>query len=174
MAAGNDGDAGAYARLLRMLTPLVRQAVSRQRFLSGPNDIEDVVQEILISVHSVRGTYDPGRPFMPWLLAIVRRRMIDAGRRRMRRSGREVALDESAVTFAAPETNTHGEESARADALRTAVERLPRGQREAIELLKLQEMSLREASAATGLSVGALKVATHRAMAALRAILKRV
>jgi RNA polymerase sigma-70 factor (ECF subfamily) len=58
------------------------------------------------------------------------------------------------------------------DALRTAVNALPAGQREAIEMLKLREMSLREASAASGMSIGALKVATHRAMAALRKLLK--
>jgi RNA polymerase sigma-70 factor (ECF subfamily) len=33
-------------------------------------------------------------------------------------------------------------------------------------------MSLKEAAAATGMSVGALKVATHRAMNALRKLLK--
>jgi len=34
-------------------------------------------------------------------------------------------------------------------------------------------MSLREAAVATGSTVGALKVATHRAMTSLRAMLKR-
>ena len=174
MAAANAGDAEAYARLLRMLMPLVRQVVRRQRRFGGAEDIEDVVQDVLLSVHSVRGTYDPGRPFLPWLLAIVRRRIVDAGRRQMRQGAREVALDEEgSVTFAASETNTYGEELAQADALSVAIGSLPRGQREAIELLKLQEMSLREASAVTGLSVGALKVATHRAIAALRVRLKK-
>ena len=52
--------------------------------------------------------------------------------------------------------------------LQRAIQALPTGQRQAIELLKLQELSLKEASAVSGQSVGALKVATHRAMAALR------
>jgi DNA-directed RNA polymerase specialized sigma24 family protein len=54
------------------------------------------------------------------------------------------------------------------EALRQAMQRLPRGQREAIEIVKLREMSLREAAAATGLSIAALKVAVHRGMNALR------
>jgi DNA-directed RNA polymerase specialized sigma24 family protein len=48
---------------------------------------------------------------------------------------------------------------------------VPAGQREAIELLKLRELSLKEAAAASGTTVGALKVATHRAMIALRRVL---
>jgi RNA polymerase sigma-70 factor (ECF subfamily) len=52
--------------------------------------------------------------------------------------------------------------------LREAIERLPQGQRDAIRLLKLQEMSLKEAAAASGLSVAALKIATHRALKNLR------
>jgi RNA polymerase sigma-70 factor (ECF subfamily) len=48
------------------------------------------------------------------------------------------------------------------------VRALPEGQREAIELLKLEELSLKEAAAVSGTSVGALKVATHRALRALR------
>ncbi len=57
------------------------------------------------------------------------------------------------------------------EALRAVVRALPRSQREAIELLKLRELSLKEAAAATGMTVGALKVATHRAMAALKRVL---
>jgi RNA polymerase sigma-70 factor (ECF subfamily) len=77
-----------------------------------------------------------------------------------------------AVTFADESTNTTSGDYGDPDALRQALGVLPAGQREAIEMLKLQEMSLKEASAATGMSVGALKVATHRAMNALRKLLK--
>ena len=172
MAAANAGDTAAYARLLHALVPLVRQLVGRNRHFVGSVDVEDVVQDVLLSVHSVRATYDPRRPFMPWLLAIVHRRVVDAGRRRLRR-GREIALDEDSVTFAAAGTNTYPEDFAQLDALHVAIGALPRGQRQAVELLKLRQMSLREASSATGSSVGALKVATHRAMAALRAMLRK-
>jgi RNA polymerase sigma factor (sigma-70 family) len=173
MAAANAGQSEAYARLLRALTPILRQLIRRRRGFAGSDDVEDLVQDVLLSVHSARATYDPSRPFMPWLLAIVQHRIADASRRHARQAAREVAFDETSVTFAAAETNTFLDDFAAADALRAAVQGLPRGQRQAIELLKLQEMSLSEASAATGTSVGALKVATHRAMAALRGMLKK-
>ena len=55
--------------------------------------------------------------------------------------------------------------------LRQAIHNLPKGQRQALELLKLEELSLKEAAAITGTSPGALKVAVHRAVATLRRIL---
>jgi RNA polymerase sigma-70 factor (ECF subfamily) len=66
------------------------------------------------------------------------------------------------------EANTDNAELGDADAVRAAVRALPEGQRQAIELLKLKELSLKEAAEVSGTSVGALKVATHRAMTTLR------
>ena len=67
----------------------------------------------------------------------------------------------------------HVEGSLNEAALHQAIENLPPDQRQAIRLLKLEEMSLKEASAKSGRSVAALKVATHRAIANLRKLLRR-
>ena len=56
--------------------------------------------------------------------------------------------------------------------LRAAVAELPEAQRQALALAKLEDLPLAEASARSGMSVGALKVATHRAVKALRRRLK--
>ena len=165
MAHAQSGDQGAYRRLLEEISPYVRSlAVKCHR---DPGDIEDSVQDVLLTVHAVRHTYDPTRPFAPWLVAIANRRITDRLRRQGRSTARETPLTEEHETFSAPEANC--EERASDDrALREAIERLPQGQRDAIRLLKLQEMSLKEAAAASGLSVAALKVATHRALKNLR------
>lgn len=166
MRAAQQGDSAAYAQLLRLITPRIRQIVRRQRGFAGPAEAEDLVQEVLLSVHTVRATYDPARPFVPWLLAIIRNRLADGGRRYGRTARREVSAEE--VTFAEPEANIDVEELADAVAVREAVRALPEGQRQAIELLKLDELSLKDAAAITGTSVAALKVATHRALVTLR------
>jgi RNA polymerase sigma-70 factor (ECF subfamily) len=167
MRAAQDGDNAAYATLLRELLPQLRQAVRQRRSFLQPQDIEDLVQDILLSLHAVRATYDPSRPFRPWLSAIVHNRMVDGARRYARRAQNEVAVGELPETFSpAPSNMTTSYRDP--EALRQAVQLLPRGQREAIEMLKLRELSLKEASAATGTSVGALKVAAHRGMLALR------
>lgn len=168
MRAAQAGDSTAYVALLRELSPRVRRIVARQRGFAGAEEVEDLVQDVLLSLHAVRATYDPARPFMPWLLAIVRNRLADGARRYARTSGREVHIDDADVTFDEPAANPDQEPSEDVEALQQAVRALPAGQRQAVELLKLQELSLKEAAAVSGASVGALKVATHRAMTALR------
>jgi RNA polymerase sigma-70 factor (ECF subfamily) len=100
-------------------------------------------------------------------MAIAHNRMVDGARRYARRAANEVNVETLPETFAPAETNTAGAYGD-PEALRRAVSALPRGQRDAIEMLKLREMSLKEASAVSGSSVGALKVAAHRGMHALR------
>ena len=169
MRAAQRGDAAAYTELLKSVTPRIRRVVLRERAFAGLAEVDDLVQDVLLSVHAVRATYDAARPFEPWLLAIVRNRLADGARRYARTGAREVRWDHTDyVTFAASETNEETAQLGDARALRAAVRALPDWQREAIELLKLEELSLKEAAAVSGTSVGALKVATHRALHALR------
>lgn len=167
------GDSGAYARLLHEITPVIRRVVRRQRSFLSIEDIEDLVQEILLSVHAVRSSYDPTRPFMPWLFAIVRNRLADGARRYSRQGAREITIDEREVTFSIAAANTIQEDYGDFDELHRAIEDLPPTQRDAIEMLKLKEMSLKEASEVSGITTGALKVATHRAMTSLRKWLRK-
>ena len=168
MARAQDGDGGAYRRLLEEATPYLRSlAASRHR---DPSDAEDAVQDILLTIHAVRQTYDPTRPFRPWLVTIANRRLVDRLRRQGRLRSRETALTSDHETFPARQANLDEEVSYRHE-LRTALDNLPPGQQQAIRLLKLKEMSLKEAATATGLSVTALKGATHRALKNLRKML---
>ena len=173
MRAAQQGDSARYVELLRAITPRIRDVVRRQRGFAGVAEVEDLVQDVLLSVHAVRATYDPARPFVPWLLAIVRNRLVDGARRYARIARREVQVDEGDVTFSEPEANDDSSEPGGAAALHEAVRALPAGQRQAIELVKLKGLSLKEAAQSSGTSVGALKVATHRAMATLRRTLRK-
>lgn len=174
MRAAQTGDAIAYAELLETVTPRLRRIVRWNRRFLGTMDIEDLVQDVLLSLHAVRSTYDAERPFMPWLLAITRNRLADGARRHARRAAHEVPVEHVPVTISEEGTNISLEAFGGVEALMEAVRALPSGQRNAIELLKLQEMSLKEASAASGTSIGALKVAVHRGMRALRRTLRKV
>lgn len=169
MAQAQTGDRDAYRRLLTEITPYLRALARRQH--RDARDVEDSVQDILLTVHSIRHTYHPVRPFKPWLVAIGRRRIIDRLRVNRRGRLRETELTSEHETFSEPATNIH-EAQSDSRRLREAMERLPAGQREAIRLLKIEEKSLKEASAESGMSVAALKVSVHRAVKALRAILE--
>lgn len=169
MRQAQAGDRAAYRQLLIGITPYLRRSASR--FLARSADIDDAVQDILIALHTVRHTYDPERPFRPWLAGIARYRLLDRLRGVSRVAAREVAMTLEHETFAAPASNTDTD-AWDAHTVRQAVAALPAGQRTAIELVKLQEMSLKEAASASGMTVPALKVATHRGIQSLRRLLR--
>src|SRR5262245_9212772 len=111
MQAAQAGDAQAYVRLLKEITPRLRQIVRRQRSFVSAEDIEDLVQDILLSLHAVRATYDPQRPFMPWLMAITRHRLADAARRYTRRAAHELQVENLPVTFSDEGSNIDSDRS---------------------------------------------------------------
>lgn len=170
MQAAQNGDQAAYARLLNEMLPVLRATVRRK--WRNPNDVEDIVQDILLSIHTVRHTYDPARPFGPWLATIAARRIADAARRSSARSKNETTVE------IMPETSSHDGTKYDQDALddqgeiQRAMAGLSAPQRQAIELMKLRGLSLEETSVVTGKSVSSLKVTVHRAMKAMRRILE--
>ncbi len=163
MAAAQAGDRGSYSRLLRECTPMIRRVVRR-----GLNDdgVEDAVQEVLLTIHRARHTYDPSRSFTAWVVTISQRRAIDLVRKRGRRNAREVHAPSDYENFAA-ELVDHDRDRSLAF-LDRALSDLPPRQREAVEALALRQMSLDEAANATGIAKGALKVSFHRALKSLR------
>ena len=167
MARAQEGDRTAYRRLLQEITPYLRSLAARRH--RDPNDIEDAVQDVLLTIHSIRQTYDPTRPFAPWLVAIANRRFIDRLRRQGRSRDREIPLTAEHETFCEPPANL--EESPDRRELEGAVNNLPPAQQQALRLLKLKEMSLKEAATVSGMSITSLKVNAHRALKNLRKML---
>jgi RNA polymerase sigma factor (sigma-70 family) len=168
MERAQQGDREAYRRLLTEVTPYLRSLARRMGV--PPADVEDAVQDTLLTIHAIRHTFEPGRPFGPWLVTIARRRAIDCLRRRQRCTVVEGGSNLRPETFPNAGTNRY-EPPLDSGQLRRAIERLPPGQQRAIILLKLREMSLKEAAQESGMSVASLKVATHRGVKALRRLL---
>ena len=131
-----------------------------------------MVQETLLTVHRVRHTYDPARPFSPWLTAIASRRAIDVVRRRQRIGRYETTDPELAETFSDAVANNNLEAVHSAEEVVGLLQQIPARQREALQKLNLKEMSLSQAAQVSGQSVGALKVNAHRALKALRGLMQ--
>ena len=125
-----------------------------------------------MTLHRIRHTYEPGRPVKPWLASIAARRSIDAMRRQGRIGAREVHNEPAYETYADPQANK-GQSGDPARTLAQLTGGLSKGQKEAVELVKLKEMSLAEASAVSGQSVALLKVNIHRAIKKMRLLLPR-
>jgi len=169
MVAAQAGDRGAYEALLRDCVPII-QAVARRQGV--PSDqVDDVVQEVLLSVHRARQTYDPARSFTAWLQVIAERRAIDQLRRSSRQRSREIhaPLDYENHPDPAADPSRGVQQADGAARVDRALAGLSKRQREAVKHLILEERSLSEAAALTRRPQGALKVNLHRALKALRA-----
>lgn len=157
---GLAGDAAAHRAFLTEAAALLR-GYFRNRLRGAPEDAEDLVQETLIALHTRRTSYDPAYPLTAWLYAIARYRLIDHLRRAKHRA--HASLDGFDVGEGDPEYDAS---DARRD-VRVLLDRLPEKQRTAIRLVKLEEKSVREASALTGLSESDIKISIHRGLQTL-------
>ncbi len=164
MAAGQDGDAAAYEALLRELVPALRVFVNVR--IRDSSAAEDVVQNVLLSLHRARNTYDPRRPFGPWLRTIARNAVIDALRARGKRAERETELPEYDRIADEREPSQAG--ALLSPRMARALAELPPAQRAAVELIQIPELSVLVAAERAGISVSALKVRAHRGYKALR------
>lgn len=172
MAAAQRGDAAAYDCLLRAVLPALRGFV-RSR-VQDAAAAEDVVQNVLLSVHRARHTYRPERPLSPWLRAVARNAVMDHLRSRQRRVRRELPLEAAETVGVEAESGAEARgATGLSPELQRALARLPAAQREAVELVQLRGLSVAEAAARVGIKPGALKVRAHRGYRALRGLLGR-
>lgn len=159
MEAAQGGDEEAYRRLLETVRPIAYRYARRR--VDSDTAAEDICQDILLTVHRVRHTFEPSRPFEPWLYAIARSRVIDHLRKVRRISASEILTD------VLPEVGQAGAEMTAESALEV-LERIPANQREAFMMLKVEGLSTQEAAERAGVTVSALKVRAHRAYNALK------
>lgn len=167
MVRAQDGDQIAYARLLKAIVPVIRGMV-RRKIYQDDAFVEDVVQDVLLTVHRVRHTYDPERPFLPWLAALVSARAIDALRARGRRQGWEVSDEEAMFAYADGSITEASDTLAAQQQLDSLLSRLPDRQRRMVEMVHLRELSLAEAATASSMTLSAVKSLLHRAFTTLR------
>lgn len=158
-----EGDQQAYRQFLNEVGPILFNFVRRRVF--NPEMVRDVYQEVLLTLHKARHTYDPSRPLGPWLFTVARNSLLDALGR-----NRKFAEKEVPVEFI-PETAEAEKDGSLDDRLYQALKELSPLNREAVELLKLRGLSLEEASVVLKISVGAVKVRAHRGYEQLRKLL---
>lgn len=166
MRAAIAGDADAYKRFLQSLTPHLR-AIARRRCdeMGVPRgDAEDLVQEVLLTIHVKRGSWDASRPIGPWIAAIARNKLIDSLRRRGRAA--HVPIEDVEETLEAEE---QGDGLDHIDVERLLV-RLREPQQTIVRAVSLKGAGIRETAARLGMSEGAVRVALHRALKTLASL----
>lgn len=161
MLAALDGDKTSYRKLLEQLKLWLAAFYSTR---VPADEVDDLVQETLLTIHQKRHTFDTNQPFGPWLTAVAKHRWID----HLRKVGRlnEVELNEDELDL------SHDADYSASHDVMSLLQSIPTAQADVIRLVKLQELTLQEASEKTGHSVASIKVMIHRGMKKLQKVAK--
>jgi len=159
------GDKRAYNQLLSAIAPYIRNVIIKT--LSNQDAAEDIMQEVLISVHKSLASYSPDRPFKPWLMAIVNFRRTDYLRKHYaQRQDKTTTTDENYEFEAENVTNpTHVGELKDIEA---ALEGLSEDHRKIFQMIKIEGYTAKEVANEMGMKESAVKVSAHRTMKKLQ------
>jgi RNA polymerase sigma-70 factor, ECF subfamily len=170
MLASLNADSAAHRQLLTRLSGHLRAYYKGKlaRIGRSASEAEDLTQEALMAIHTRRNTYDPAEPLTPWVHAIARYKLIDHLRR-------TAATRADVPVEAADDVVAHDDHVATESAydLMRLLTHLPAKMRRAIQLVKLDGLSVIEAAARSGMSESAVKVNVHRGLKALAAAIGR-
>jgi RNA polymerase sigma-70 factor (ECF subfamily) len=164
MCAERRGETVAYERMLKEVATTLRRSLAPRlvRVGIGAHEAEDLVQEILMGLHGKRHTWDPARPFLPWLHTITRYKLIDFMRHRRGDTRRRVdlALEDwlEIVECSTHEANRFTWEVDRHLAV------LPVSQRRIVRAIAVEGASVRSVAQGLATSEGAVRMTLHRAI----------
>jgi len=167
-----EGDSHAFSALYARVAPALLSYLVR---MCRARDVaEDLLQESMFKVHRARASYVRGAAPLPWLYAIAHRTFLDHARRVGRAKVRAVSdVPEVAAHITGTAAEDYREQNPLlADRVHAALAKLPIAQRQAVVLTKLEGLSVADAAAVAGTSVGALKVRAHRGYNKLRELLE--
>jgi RNA polymerase sigma-70 factor (ECF subfamily) len=162
------GDKYAYAEILQETSRFLRPFLAKR--LSFTNHVDDLLQEILISIHKARHTYDGNRPYRPWVFAIARFRLQDHLRAHYADQLHR-ADDLSEMEEYLQDNVTESPFSY--ESISEEVEKLPEKQAAILRLMHQEGYTAKEVAAQIGMNESAVKVAAHRAYKVLRQKLER-
>lgn len=166
MVRARQGDATGYQAFLSEVADELRGLTRRRLLRAGLNrdDAEDVLQEILLAIHTRHATWDAGKPLLPWIHAIARYKTVDAVRRHVRERGArvDVPLDDFE---AAP---APADDRPAFQAMYAALDRLPQRQQHVVRAVALGGASARAVAGELNTTEGAVRVMLHRTIASLR------
>ncbi len=158
MHQAQQGDKQAYSRLFLKVTPMLRSFISQK--INNPNDMEDIVQEILISLHKAGHTYDANRPFEVWIYTIARYRLNDHLRSYYKNAALKEKIQDEHEHFTGNTDVTPDMEMD--ESINELIAALPEKQRIIITMMKVEGYTAKETAEKVKMTETAVKVAAHR------------
>jgi len=168
MRAASRGDSLAYRRLLAEITPVLRTVVRARGAALGPDGCEDVLQDVLLAIHTKRHTWREDAPLRPWLYAIARHKVVDAFRARGRR------LELSIEDFIDALPADHGPDPTESGDMEKVLSALDPRAAEIVRAFGLKGETTAETAARLEMSEGAVRVALHRALKSIARLRERM
>lgn len=162
------GDKLAYSNLLKDIYPFIKSRVASG--LANVDWIDDVAQDVLISVHKSLESYSPERPFRPWLMAIIQFRKTDFLRKHYKNKTVKENTYEKIDIFS--ENVTDSPHAGELKDIEAALEDVPEKQKEIFLRIKVDGYSAQEVADQMDMSVSAVKVSAHRTANKLKKMLK--
>ena len=157
------GDQASYNAALTQAAQFLRSYLIKR--LHNKSDVDDVLQEVLISLHKARHTYDGLRPFKPWAFAIAHYRLQDYLRKHyhdpLRGSGDLNEVHNKVFEISNDSPITY-------ESINEKISQLPGKQSRILQLLHQDGYTAKEAGVALGMKETAVKVSAHRAYKFLR------
>jgi RNA polymerase sigma factor (sigma-70 family) len=168
LRAANRGDTIAYRRFLTAITPVLRKVVRTRGAALGPEGCEDVLQEVLLAIHTKRHTWQEHAPVRPWLYAIARHKVVDAFRSR----GSRVVL--SVEEFAEGLPAAEGPDPMEGRDMEKVLSKLDPRAAEIVRAFGLNGETTAETAARLDMTEGAVRVALHRALKSIARLRERM
>lgn len=165
MRAGLTGDTHAYGWFLEDATPYIRAVVRRRAGNRSAADVEDIVQDVLLALHLKRGSWNQSLPIGPWISTLTRNKIVDAHRKT--KSMAHIPIDDLSDVLPATQEESSGDPDPDINGL---LSRLRPQQREVVQMISVDGISVRDAASRLRTSEGAVYVTLHRAFKALAAL----
>ena len=161
LQSGLEGNQAAYAKFLDTITRFLRRMVGRRL---AHSDVEDVVQEVLISIHKARHTYNGQRPIMPWLVSIANFRITDHLRKhyaQLRHQTIDIDELENILVDVTKDATNY-------ESINELLEGVPEKQKQILTMMHVEDYTAKEVGVQLNMKESAVKVAAHRAMKKIR------
>ena len=171
------GDPASFEPLIRKYQPRIFAAA--RRYARRESEIEDIVQEVFIKAFQKLSSYRAEAPFEHWLMRLAVRTCYDFLRTHQRNRETpfaDIGLQETDWLdqfIASPTADTDKAAAAR-ELIEKILTQLSPSARLVINLLEIEERSVKEIAQLTGWSVPLVKVRAFRARAEMRKILRRM
>lgn len=166
------GDRVAFNEVYERFQGLVRSAA--MRVLGPGQDVDDVCQEVFISLWRDAKLYDPtrGSP-STWIGLLARRRAVDSLRSKIQRKMKVGAFDETWQDIPDDRMSDHCELAEAKARARDVISRLPDDQRAAVTLTVMSGLKGRQVAAIQRVPSATVKTRVRRGVMRMRCMLEQ-